>query len=232
MPSEQTTTQILDTSNAILQAGVNGLAFLALLAVVLSVIAVIYTVRSNNIRIKSENELNGQLITSFSTNIAGVMSKVEAAISRQNDINEKRADSITRQTASTDHMAEVMETMSFKIGESNSMLGETLDRVDLNVLKVVNGFGSLDESIRGIEKAVKDNPSDHAAVVEALKNLSEAQEKIFKLIDSRLPERAKVDTPSPMRLHPATEAFRKRATDDVPKAGTKPEDTTPPDKAS
>lgn len=109
-------------------------------------------------------------------------------------------------------------------------LTSAIDRVDINILDVVNGFGGLDENIREILKLVENNPEDHRHVLEALASLAIAQTKIFTLIDSRLPPSARTETPTPMRatLHPATEALRKRETD-LSKA-VKPEDTTPPDK--
>lgn len=75
-----------------------------------------------------------------------------------------------------------------------------IDRVDTNILGVVNGFGSLDEKIRLILKAVENNPADHRHVLEALSNLATAQTKIFTLIDSRLPASAKTITP-PLPSH-------------------------------
>lgn len=110
-----------------------------------------------------------------------------------------------------------------------STLMPAIDRVDINILNVVNGFGGLDENIREILKAVKNNPEDHRHVLEALASLATAQATIFNLIDTRLPASVKTTTPTPMRatLSPATEAYRKRETD-LNKA-VKPEDTTPPD---
>lgn len=107
-----------------------------------------------------------------------------------------------------------------------------IDRVDVNILSVVNGFGGLDENIRAILKLVENNPEDHRHVLEALSSLADAQTKIFELIDSRLPERAKTTTPTPLArtaddqgFRLAIEAKRKQATDEM--QAVKPEDEPP-----
>ena len=109
-----------------------------------------------------------------------------------------------------------------------------IERVDINILNVVNGFGNLDEKIRRILEAVESNPEDHRHVLEALANLAIAQNKIFTLIDSRLPANAKTITPSIPPLPPAPSSdlitLMRRSTDEF--TLVRPEDKViplPPD---
>lgn len=128
---------------------------------------------------------------------------------------------------------EVMSSM----GTLEKNLTTGIDRIDVNVLRVVNGFGSLDETVRDIAKLVQNNPNDHQQVLEALQHIAAAQQQIFTLIDSRLPASAKTDTPAPLRHAPAlppapsNEALNLKRTTDV-FTSVKPEDATPGDKAS
>lgn len=211
----QTAQAALDTATQFLQAGVLGLALAALIVALSAMGVAIFVIRYTGGRAKSDNELTSRLITSYNTDIAGLIGETKSAITKQNDINEKRTDALNRQVVSLDHQTEVIEQLGFNFKSYQSMTADGLEGLSTNILNVVNRFGALDESIRTIEKAVENNPGDHRQVLEALVNMSAAQEKIFTLIDSRLPERAKTDTPTPMTLHPATEMLRKLRTDEV-----------------
>lgn len=216
----------LDTATQFLQAGVLGLALAALIVALSAMGVAIFVIRYTGGRAKGDNELTSKLISSFNTELAGLIVETKTAIVKQTESNEKRGEIAARQTASMDHQTEVIEQLGFNFKSYQSMTADGLEGLTTNILNVVTRFAALDENIRTIEGAVKNNPSDHQAVLDALKNLSAAQDKIFNLIDSRLPERAKTDTPAPMRLHPATDVFRKRETDSVPKVepGTKPDE--------
>lgn len=196
-----------ESANQFLQAGQLGITLFALIiafALIILMFAMLwFLLRRSGI----EREM---LKKSSDTNNALAATVIEENKNSQ-ESRAKQVDAIYKQTDSNDRLNGTI----IKFIENQSLQGDTLDRLDVNVLKVVNGFGTLDEVLHTIESAVKNNPVDHASVLDALRNLATAQEKIFTLIDSRLPERAKTDTPTPMTLHPATEMLRKLRTDEV-----------------
>ncbi len=122
-----------------------------------------------------------------------------------------------------------------RIPDTIERMDTKLERVDIGILNVVNGFGSLGEGMRSIEKSVEKTPVDLQTVIDVQHKILECAQTIFKLIDTRLPASAKTITP-PLATHPPDtlgydllkEARRKIETDQIPKV--KPEDITPPDK--
>lgn len=233
----QTAQTALDTATQFLQAGVLGLALAALIVALSAMGVAIFVIRYTGGRAKGDNELASKLISSYNTEIAGLIGETKSAIVKQTESSEKKNELTIRQTTSLDRQTEVIEELGANFRNYQTMTADGLESLSTNVLRVVNGFGTLDELIRGIDKAVKGSPEDHKQVLEALTHISEAQDKILTLIDSRLPESAKTATPTPMRQPTAPDdlgyrllAEKKRETNQVPKIAPPPEDTTPPDK--
>lgn len=221
-----------DTASEFIQAGLVGIALFSLIVTLTTLIVVGIVIWFLNKRSSSEQVV----IEQQAAQNADLIIELREENRKAQASRDKQADATNRQADSNEGLITTMRDFL----EKQSLQGDTLDRIDLNILNVVNGFGALGETVREIGKKVERNPDDHQLVLDALKDISQAQTKIFNLIDSRLPERAKTDTPAPIRaqLHPATEILRKRETDQVPKldASKRPEDTPPPpddkDKAS
>lgn len=188
-----------ESASQFLQAGLTGITLFSLITN-LALIALIFAILWFLLRrTGTERELNKQILESVSDKYTELASDTKQELKQSNENRIKLFEATHEQTSATNKQTEVLESMNRSLVTNQSMLGDTLDRVDMNVLRVVNGFGALDENIRTIGDAVRGNPADHRQVLDALKDIASAQTKIFNLIDSRLPERSKVDTPSPMR---------------------------------
>lgn len=203
-----------DSASQFLQAGTIGITLFSQIITLVAIVMVFVVIWFLNKRSTSEQLVIKQQASQNAELIVELREENKNAQASR----EKQVEATNRQADSN----EAVNTTLRMFLEKQSMQEDTLDKMNVNILTVVNGFGAVNEGISRIEKAVQDNPADHQTVLEALKGLAEVQDKIFKLIDSRLPERAKTDTPAFPTLPPAPsqvliDTMRKRATDETPK---------------
>lgn len=216
-----------ESANQFLQAGITGIALFALIvafALIIMVIVVIWFLLK-----RSGSE--GAIIKQQAAQNADLIVELREENKNAQASREKQIEATNKQTDSNESVNGTLRMFL----EKQSLQEDTLDKMNVNILTVVNGFGAVNEGISRIEKAVKGNPDDHAAVLDALKDIASAQTKIFNLIDSRLPASAKTETPTPLRPNaptlppaPSIEALNLKRTTDV-FATVKPEDSTPDD---
>lgn len=221
MPTSQQTAQIVsDTASQFLQAGMAGITLFALIVTLAAIVMVFVVIRFLTRRSDTERELLRQA----SEANAQLAVTIREEYRKGQESRDKQVDAVYKQTESNDKLNTTMRSFL----EKQSLQEDTLDKMNLNILTVVNGFGAVNEGIGRIEKAVQDNPTDHQTVLDVVKKISEAQDKLFTLIDSRLPERSKIDTPPLMNAAaPSAELLKlKRDTNQV--KAVKPEDADPP----